>query len=80
MPSKYKALNDATRLAHSDLTGRSPNPEHQQWAIPKWIEGKDIFQILRRAANARKIKNQLHELEYHGLIRRDWDGRYWIES
>jgi len=28
MPSKYKALNDASRLAHADLTGASPNPEH----------------------------------------------------
>lgn len=27
MPSKYRALNDATRLAHADLTGASPNPE-----------------------------------------------------
>lgn len=27
MPSKYKALNDASRLAHAQLTGGSPNPE-----------------------------------------------------
>ena len=28
MPSKYRVLNDASRLAHADLTGGSPNPEH----------------------------------------------------
>jgi len=27
MPSPYKALNDASRLAHAQLTGASPNPE-----------------------------------------------------
>ena len=31
MPSKYKALNDASRLAHAQLTGKSPNPEDQQF-------------------------------------------------
>lgn len=38
MPSKYQALNDASRLAHASLTGASPNPEDCKLAdapVPK---------------------------------------------
>lgn len=38
MPSKYKALNDASRLAHAELTGESPNPEDQFFKeLDEWI-------------------------------------------
>lgn len=47
MPSPYQALNDASRLAHAELTGTSPKPNEQGWMALPSPELCGLFQTLK---------------------------------
>ena len=72
MPSQYKALNDASRLAHAQLTGASPNPENTKSMTQ--THGDLIEGIIQRWLGSTKLRlqkpqrNELSEMTRSDLI------------
>lgn len=61
MPSKYTALNDASRLAHASLTGESPNPE-DQLHIPDAIREQANSTLQRGGVRVQELLHRIQQL------------------